>query len=258
MAAVLAFGPDAVLSHRSAGQLWGLVPRSAIRPEVTRPGFVRGRPGIVVHRSAIPGDERTVVDGIPVTTVPRAMLDLAALLSERQLEQAWNEMEVRRLTDRLSVPDLLERHPGRRGAANLSALIASKAPGGVTRNDLEEGFVALVDAHHLPRPRLNAPLWLRGRFYEIDCLWERQRLALELDGRDVHRTDQAFEADRQRDRVLMAEGWRTGRVTWRQLHDEPAAIAADLRAALGALPLDHGSGAVRALSERREPTRPGA
>lgn len=167
-----------------------------------------------------------------MTSVSRTLFDLAAVLVRRQLERAMSEAEVRQLTDRLSLSDLMDRYPRRRGSANLRALLAAKTPGGITRNEFEERFVALLDAQGLPRPRLNATLALRGRFFEVDCLWRKQRLIVELDGRAVHRTDQAFESDRQRDRVLLAEGWRFTRVTWRQLRDEPSAVAADLRAAL--------------------------
>ncbi|MGV1048156.1 MAG: type IV toxin-antitoxin system AbiEi family antitoxin domain-containing protein [Solirubrobacterales bacterium] len=231
LAAALACGSGAVLGRRSAGQLWRIVPLAAIEPEVIRPSPCR-RPGIHVVRATVQGDEWIVEDGIPVTTVPRTMLDLAALLDRRELERAWNEMEVRELRDRLSVPDLLARHPGRRGAAKLWALLTGDDPSGITRNDLEEGLVALLDRYGLPRGRMNADLAIRGRFFEIDCLWERQRLAVELDGGSAHRTRKAFQADRLRDRILVAEGWRTMRVTWRQLRDEPEAIAADLRRAL--------------------------
>lgn len=92
--------------------------------------------------------------------------------------------------------------------------------------------MALLDAHQLPRPRLNTTLALRGRFLEIDCLWRAQRLAFELDGRAVHGTEQAFQSDRLRDRILLAEGWRTGRLTWLQLRDEPESVASDLRRTL--------------------------
>jgi hypothetical protein len=135
MAAVLACGPGAMLSHRSAGQLWRIVPRAGIAPEVTRPGRFRQRAGIVCHRSAIPSDETAEILGIPVTSVARTQFDLAGMLTKRQLERALHEAEVRRLTDRLSLPDLLARYPRRRGAANLRALLASKAPvGGRTRS----------------------------------------------------------------------------------------------------------------------------
>jgi very-short-patch-repair endonuclease len=232
MAAVLAAGRNAALSHRSAGELWRLTRPLAGSPEATAAIGWRSPAGVVVHRSAIPADEWCLENGIPVTTVPRAMLDLASMLDLRQLERAWNEMEVRELTDRLSVPDLLARHPGRRGARKLRTLLASDEPRGITRNEFEEAFVALLDRHRLPRGRMNADLSIRGRFFEVDCLWERQKLAVELDGGGVHRTRKAFQDDRLRDRILIAEGWRTPRVTWHQLRDEPEAIVADLRRAL--------------------------
>src|SRR5262249_39203808 len=109
----------------------------------------------------------------------------------------------------------------------------SKAPVGITRNEFERRFVAFLDVRRLPRPAMNATLALRGRFFEIDALWRQQRLAVELDSREVHDTDDGFESDRERDRILLAEGWRTTRVTWRQLRDSPAEIAADLRLLLG-------------------------
>jgi very-short-patch-repair endonuclease len=181
----------------------------------------------------LPEDEVTVVDGIPVTSPFRTILDLAGRLpTMRQLERAMNAAEARQLRDRVSLPMLLERYPRRRGSPRVRALLGSKQPGGITRNDFEELFVAFLDEHRLPRPRFNATLALRGRFFEPDCMWRAQRLVVELDGRAVHGTDDAFESDRQRDRILLAEGWRWARVTWRQLRDEPAAIADDLRAAL--------------------------
>lgn len=233
MAAVLACGPGAVLSHRSAGQLWGIVPRAATVPEVTRPGFSRQRPGIHCHRSSVPWDERGEELGILVTSVARTQFDLAGVLSKRGLERAMHEAEVRGLTDRLSLWDLLERYPRRRGAVNLRALLEAKTPAGITQNELEEMFVEFLDEYELPRPRLNATLPVRGRLLRPDCMWPARRLLAELDGRDVHSTDQAFESDRQRDRVLLVEGWRSTRITWRQLRDEREEIAADLRDLLG-------------------------
>jgi very-short-patch-repair endonuclease len=104
---------------------------------------------------------------------------------------------------------------------------------GITGNDFEEAFVALVDRYRLQRPRMNADLAIRGRFYEIDALWECQRVAVELDSRSIHGTRKKFESDRLRDRILVAEGWRTMRITWRQLQEEPSEIATDLKKALG-------------------------
>ncbi|HEX4669633.1 MAG TPA: DUF559 domain-containing protein [Solirubrobacterales bacterium] len=234
MAAVLACGPEAVLSRRSAGQLWKIVPRASHRPEVTRPFACHGHDSISVHRGRIPADEIVAVSDIPVTSVARTQFDLAGMLKKRQLERVLHEVEVRELRDRLSLWDLLERYPRRRGAANLRALLTSKMPVGVTKNDFEERFVAFLDAHGLPRPRLNGTLPIRGRLLEPDCMWAERRLLVELDGGAVHRTDRAFENDRQRDRILLAEGWRSTRVTWRQLRDEPEAIADDLRELLAA------------------------
>ncbi len=150
------------------------------------------------------------------------------MVDARELERSWNEMEVRELRDPLSALDMIARHPGKRGVAALRAQAGSLAPADRTRNDLEEGFLRLVNAHGLPRPRMNAMMSLRGHFFEIDALWEAQRLAVELDGGAVHGTRQAARKDRQRDRILLAEGFRTARVTWDQLRDEPDEIAADL------------------------------
>lgn len=174
-----------------------------------------------------------VVDGVPVTSPFRTVFDLASVLDRRELERAWHEAEVRGLRDRVSLPMLLERYPGRRGSRNLRALLDAAEPVGFTRNDFEEAFVAFVDGHRLQRPRMNGSLAFRGRFFEIDALWEEERVAVELDSRSVHGTNKNFESDKQRDRILLAEGWRTVRVTWRQLQEEPVEVAADLRKALG-------------------------
>jgi hypothetical protein len=144
------------------------------------------------------------VDGIPVTSVSRTLLDLAGVLTKLQLERALNEAEVLRLTDKLSVPALLERYPRRGGSA------------------------VLADAD-LPLPRLDAAVSVRRRFFEADCLRAEQRLIVELDGRESHGTELAFEKDRERDRLLLVEGWRVTRVTWRQLRDDAPAVIADLR-----------------------------
>lgn len=233
MAGVLACGSGAVLSHRSAARLWGVFPYDPRRVEVSRPraGRTKHR-GILLRQARLLPDEVTEVDGIPVTSIFRTIFDLAAVCSKREVERAFHETDVRQLTDRVSLPQLLERHPGRRGAATIRAVLAGRESVGVTRNELEERFVALLDSHRLPRPRLNGTLAVRGRLLEPDCMWQRERLIVELDGREVHGTDKAFESDRQRDRILLAEGWRSTRVTWRQLRGEPEAVAADLRAAL--------------------------
>ncbi len=230
MAAVLACGPGAALSHRSAGQLWGVLPRSRGIVEVTRPLRFRTRAGIAAHRSPLPESEIAIVAGVPVTSISRTLFDLAAVLTRGQLERAFNEAEVLRLADWQSVPDLLERYPGRRGSAALRALLRDDtAARGVTRSKLERRFLAVLEGTDLPRPRLNADVAVDGRFIEADCLWDEQRLIVELDGRETHGTDMAFEKDRERDRLLMVDGWRVTRVTWRQLQNDAPSVVADLR-----------------------------
>jgi very-short-patch-repair endonuclease len=162
--------------------------------------------------------------------VSRTLFDIAALSTMHQLEKALNEIEVRGVTDKLSIPDLLERFPRKRGSAKLRALLADEsAVRGVTRKELEDRFAVILDGADLPRPRLNADVAVRGRFYEADCLWAEQRLIVELDGRAVHGTSRAFERDRERDRLLLVDGWRMVRITWRQLRDDAPAVVADLR-----------------------------
>jgi very-short-patch-repair endonuclease len=208
LAAVLACGPGAALSHRSAGRLWGLIgyPRSA-RTEVTRPRRFRPRPGTI--------------------------LDLAAVVSRPLLERAMNEADVRGLTGRRSLPHLLDRYPGRRGSSVLRDLLREETRAqGVTRSELEERFSRLIEANRLPRPRLNAGIAVRGRFLTVDCVWDPAGLVVELDGRAAHRTARAFEEDREPDRALLAAGWQVMRVTWRQLEGDAAALVRDLTTVL--------------------------
>jgi hypothetical protein len=230
MAAVLSAGPDAVLSHRSAGSLWQILPPVSIVPEVTRPTRFHPRPGVRGHCGLLLPDEITRLNGIPVTSMPRTVLDVAALSTTAQLEKALNEIEVRGITDALSIPDLLDRYPRKRGSSKLRALFADEgAVRGVTRKELEARFSALLSATDLPRPQRNVHLAVGDRFFEVDCLWRAQRLVVELDGRFVHGTWRAAERDRERDRLLQVDGWRVVRITWRQLRDGAPTVVADLR-----------------------------
>jgi hypothetical protein len=153
--------------------------------------------------------------------------------SRDELERVISQIEVRRLTHSLSVYDLLERYPRRRGASMLRALLDDRLEAhGITRSRLEDRFVALLTYSDLPRPQLNASLAMRGRFFEVDCLWRKQRVIVELDGMQAHGTDLAFEKDRERDRLLIADGWRVARITWRQLRDDAPSVLTDLRRVL--------------------------
>lgn len=228
MAAVLACGDGAVLSHRSAAALWGIATFSG-KIEVTTPRDTRSRDAIRRHCAFLPPDEVAVVDGIPVTSVNRTLFDYAGVSSLDRLEAAIREAEYRRLWDHLSLPALLARYPGHRGNAGMRLCLERlNKTVGFTRSDLEELFLPFLDRFGLVRPHLNARLHVRGEWIEVDCLWRKERLVAELDSRSAHETRSAFETDRQRDRRLQAEGWRVIRVTWRQLNDEPERIARDL------------------------------
>jgi predicted transcriptional regulator of viral defense system len=233
MAAVLAGGAGAVLSHRSAAALWGIRPSSRARIDLTVPRKLHSRDGMEFHYATLPPDEVTRERGIPVTTVTRTIFDLASVRERRDVERAMTEAEVKGLTDLLSLSDLLARYPRRCGTKTIRTILLDQDIGTTrTRNDLEEGFLAFVDRMGLPRPRMNEWLHVGGRWIEADCVWHEQRLIVELDGRATHGTAEAFESDRARDRAVTVAGWRVIRITWRQLRDDPEALAADLRALL--------------------------
>lgn len=167
MAAVLAAGPGALLSHRSAAEAWGLLASGRRRPEVIARTGRRAGPGVEVHHCALEEDERTALNAIPVTTVSRTLLDLAAVVPRQRLERALREAEVRRLGDSASLEVLLERHPRRRGTATMRSVLASGRIGdGVTRSKLEERFGAFLDDAALPRPLLNVHVEIPGRLIE--------------------------------------------------------------------------------------------
>jgi hypothetical protein len=230
MAAVLAIGPNAVLSHRSAAAHWRIRPNASARVDVAVPRKLRSTKDIRVHEAALAADEMTVLQGIPVTTVPRTLFDLAAVALPHETQRAIHEAEFLRLTDSLSLDDLVDRHRGERGANTIRAILDEASIGaGVTRSELEDRFLAFVDARGLPRPELNALVEIEGRRFEVDCLWRAEGVVVELDGHASHATRATFESDRARDRALAAVGLRVARITWRQLHREPDEIETDLR-----------------------------
>jgi very-short-patch-repair endonuclease len=180
-------------------------------------------------------DEKTVSDEIPVTTVPRTILDLAAVSSAEVVENALREAEYQRLYDHLSLADLIARHPRRRGVLKARAALdrLEKEPSGRRRSRLEERFVPFLRRFHLPLPRLNAWVEAERQRYQVDCLWPPAQV-VELDGWQAHGTRSSFRDDRARDRHLRVAGYSVTRLTWAQLEDEPAEIAADLRSLLAA------------------------
>jgi very-short-patch-repair endonuclease len=225
MAAVLAGGQGTVLSNRPAGAAWTIC-SSAGRVEVTVPRQKRPSRRIVFHHAVLPADERTVRDGIPITTVPRTLLDLAATLDQRQLERAINEAEIQRHWDALSFHDLLHRYPKRPGTRNARAALHKRSQGATaTKSDLEELFIEFADKAALPRPETN--VHIEG--IEVDCVWRKQRVIIEVDSWEIHRTRAAFERDREKSRILQAAGWRCVPVTYLQLKHTSEAVASDVR-----------------------------
>ncbi len=231
MAALLACGPGAVLSHRAAAALWGI--RGGNTIEITVPRALRRRRGMRLHRSELPADEITTHHGIPTTTVPRTLLDLSAVLQRDELRGAARQAEQLRLTDPLTLADLVDRYPRKAGTANVRRIVEELNEGlGVVKSELEERFQAFLLNAGLPRPVTN----VRIEDMEVDCLWRAERLVVELDSRTFHDVADAFETDRVRDRRLEAAGWRVVRITWRQLHRTPVEVEADLRRLLGLSP----------------------
>lgn len=233
-AAVLACGPEAVLSHRSAALLRNLGLRAGAAIDVTARGSRgKGRAGIRVHSAAtLTTEDVTVIDNIPTTTLARTLLDAAQEATRRELERAIDRAEQQRLLNMTAIDDVLARADGRRGATLLRSVLDEHRLGcTLTRNELEEAFLQICRRAGLPPDRVNA--WIPyPDGAEADFLWRGQRLIVEVDGRDVHTTRNAFESDRRRDQRLATLGYRVVRFTWRQVMFEPGQVAATLRALL--------------------------
>ncbi len=234
MAAVLACGPGALTSHGSGGWLWQLWPRPAdgVPVEITVPSGsgARHRRGIRVHRtSCLAPDDVSAVDGIPTTSPARTILDLAASIRGRDLEQVVARAQREQLVSTEMLASLGARHPGRRGARVLRALLAIDRPPALTRSQAEEQLLAAIRSADLPPPDLNA----RVGPFEIDFYWPAARFAVEVDGFAFHSSRGRFERDRLRDADLAARGIQVMRVTGRQIAREPSAVLGRLALALG-------------------------
>lgn len=171
-------------------------------------------------------EEVTVHDRVPVTTVARTMLDLAATFPRRTVERALDQAEVLRVFDLGALHAVVEAHRGRPGAPLLGAVLEQHVVGEtVSRSALEEAFLALCACYGIARPRVNT----RVAGLEVDFHWPRRRLVIEVDGFAFHRTRAAFERDRERDAILAAAGIRVLRFSHRQVTLRPVEVAAALR-----------------------------
>jgi hypothetical protein len=232
LAAVMASGPAAVLSHVSAAVHWNLLNYEPPRPEVTAPASRKGVPGIRLHRShSLDAQDTTNHQGIPTTTVHRTLLDIAAHVPQHHLERALAQAERLQLYDHKAIEAVIARANGHRGTKRLSKAIAGDPQ--FTRGELEARMRKLVRDHGLPRPSFNVSLDAPDHpGLEVDCYFPTHRLVVETDGWDTHRTRQAFEDDRAKDAALLAAGYRVVRFTWRQLRYDPQTVADRLAAIL--------------------------
>jgi predicted transcriptional regulator of viral defense system len=227
MAAVLACGSGAVLSHRSAAALWGFLDAASPRVDVTTPSRSGSSvPRIRRHRVRhLPPEDTTKVDGIPVTTLARTLFDLAEVLDQDALERAFEAAERSELLDMRAIELTCERSPGRRAHKRLRCLLASLSSALPTRSELERLFHRVCRLTDLPLPQVN--VLVEG--LEVDAFWPAHRLVVELDSFEFHKTRAAFERDRARDTTLLLAGYRVVRITYRRLRDDPDEVAETVR-----------------------------
>lgn len=238
LAAVLACGKGTVLSHGSAAELLGLWgKRPAAIDVISLRGAGRKVEG--VRRHDVPRPEPNEIElrhGIPCTNPSRTLIDMAGRLGLASLRRLVEQAAVLRVLDVREIDRLLARRR-RRGAPLLRTVLAPwRSEDGRPprlRSLLEARFLPTLAGAGLPRPRCNARLTVDGERFEVDLLWPEQRLVIETDGEETHGTKAAFHEDRRRDQVLGAAGYRTARVTWAQLEDEPNAVVARVRRMFG-------------------------
>jgi hypothetical protein len=228
----MACGNHAVLSHLSAAVHWNLLQYDAPQPQVTAAATRKGAPGIRLHRTrSLDAQDTTTHHGIPITTVHRTLLDIAAHVPAHHLERALAQAERLQLYDHHAVERVVARSNGHRGSAILERAVASDPQ--FTRSELEACMRRLARDHGLPQPLFNASLDAPDHpGLEVDCYFPTHRLVVETDGWDTHRTRRAFEDDRAKDAALTAAGYTVVRFTWRQLRYDPDTVADRIEAIL--------------------------
>jgi very-short-patch-repair endonuclease len=225
MAAVLACGPNAVLSHLDAAALHDLRRIGSGAVDVTVPGR-HNLPGIRCHYvRALHPDDRDEIDAIPVTSLACTYRDLAAVLNLQRLVEALEAGERQNKLDVGALRALVARSPGRRGIQRLTeglAQVSDDAP--LLQSPAEHAFRNLVRAHGLPEPQYN--VYVEDEL--VDAVWPAHRLVVEIDGWFFHRGKRSFAEDRRRDRKLVKAGWRVVRFTAQDVIERPAAVAQEL------------------------------
>jgi predicted transcriptional regulator of viral defense system len=229
LAAVLACGPGAVLSHTSAAVHWVVLTYDAPKPHVTAPASRAGAPGIRLHRTrSLDARDAATHRGIPITTLARTLLDLAASSPKSHLEHAIGQAMRNELYDHRAIEEILQRHEGRPGTRALRQATIDPA---FTRSEVERRFRRLCRRADLPQPLSNYVLAaLDHEPYEVDFYFPAYRLVVETDGWDTHGTRIAFERDRAKDAALTAAGYTVLRFTQRQIAYDPGTVAERIRA----------------------------
>jgi very-short-patch-repair endonuclease len=226
MAAVLAAGKGAVLSGLAAAYLQGLAKGSAPPPEVTSSNERRIE-GVNTHRSRfLNARDATQLRGIPVTTVPRTLVDISSELSLDALARACHEAGVRYRTTPAQVEAELERRPSVSGARKLRRIIHGDVH--VTLSALERRALTLLRAEGLDLPVTNRP----AGSHRVDCRWPEHRLTVELDSYRYHNSRHAWEQDRRREREARARGDEFRRYTYGDVFEDPTLMLAELRVLL--------------------------
>jgi predicted transcriptional regulator of viral defense system len=235
MAAVLACGDGAVLSHQSAATLHGLLNAKAGRVHVTVPRRTTvARAGIRVHRSTcLAPEDRVEVDGIACTSVPATLVGVAATAPRHVLDSACNRAEMEGVLDMRAVEELLERRRTHPGATRLRAALEVDGLGlDRTKSKLERRFLRLAQRTGLPAPSINAWMPIPGEEMQCDFVWHRERVVVEVDAWETHGTRRAFRNDRRRDRLLRAHGWDPVRVTGYDVESDPDGVIAEVQTLL--------------------------
>lgn len=228
MAAVLACGPDAVLSHFDAAAVWGVYDLLGPRVHVLTRWNRRGA-GLWVHRARrLHPDDLSVERRIPVTSIARTLVDLTQFLGRDRILRAMREAEFKRLLDHDALDAAVQRARGRRNITVLRAALAQHGQGQIVRDELEHRFLELVRKAGLPPPETNVKVKTKRCSYIVDCLWRAEGVAVELDGRAAHAIPAAFERDRERDAALSAIGLRPVRFTWQRVNAGGDEVIADL------------------------------
>jgi very-short-patch-repair endonuclease len=230
-AAVAALGDPAYINHRTALEQYSILEPVAGPIHVTLVGCCRrSRDNIRVHRTTrIAEEDLGTLDGLPITSPARAILDFADDATPRELAEAVNEAHVQKLATPEDLRAVLKRTPGRKGAALLKATLDRHDGPSRAHEGGEKLLEALLKRARLPKPAVNA----KRAGYECDFTYEDQKLIIEVDSGKYHGTPAAVDRDRRKDQALRAAGYTVLRYSYRQLADEPHAVIAEIAAYLG-------------------------